>query len=149
MYTNFILTIIAVLLMLLTLNLYKVQVGSNAYAQVTGESPSQATQGSRFSRPGRNAPVDVGNVAQTQDTAVAAATNAVAEANHDIATAIRELAAAVKGVKFGAPAAPGAQGTANTTLGAEATNSSRPSPPADATRPTVEVGPASPTGGNR
>jgi hypothetical protein len=150
-YTNFILSVIAVLLLLITFNLYRVQVSGNAVAQTTGESPSDATQGVRFGRPGRNAPIDTSNVAQTQDTAVAAATNSVAEANRDIAAAIRELAAAVKGVNFN-PTPGGATplGTANTTLGATATNTSRPEPPADATRPTIEVSPSvSPTGGNR
>lgn len=145
MYTNFILTLIGVLLLLITFNLYRVPVAGSAMAQTTGESPSQASQSARFSRPGRTAPVDVSNVAQTQDTAVAAATNNVAEANRDIAAAIRELATGVKGIKF-----PEVGGTANATLGATATNTSRPEPPADATRPTIEIAPStSPTGGNR
>ncbi|MGI8906530.1 MAG: hypothetical protein ACR2IE_08580 [Candidatus Sumerlaeaceae bacterium] len=146
MYTNFILTAIAVLLLLITLNFYRVQVSSAAIAQTTGDSPSQASQGARFSRPGRNAPVDVSNVAQTQDTAVAAATNNVAEANRDIAAAIRELVTGIKGINL----APATQGTANATLGATATNTSRPEPPADATKPVIEMSPSqSPTGGNR
>lgn len=152
-YTNVILSIIAVLLLLITLNLYRVQVGTNAMAQTTGESPSQASQGVKFSRPGRNAPIDVSNVAQTQDTAVAAATNNVADALKDIAAAIRELNDGLKGINIATPGSAAAvptAGTANATLGASATNTSRPEPPSDATRPTIEISPSvSPTGGNR
>jgi hypothetical protein len=93
MYTNAILTVIALCLLALVIHDYRLSVASNAYAveQILGQPRTPG-----YSAPGRGAPVDTTNVAQTQDTAVAAATSDVAAANRDIATAIRELAEGVK-----------------------------------------------------
>lgn len=142
-YTNFILTVIATLLLLLTLNTYKVSMGNSAYAQDQDMDGPQAIQGNRFSRPGRSAPVDVSNVPQVQDTAVAAATSEIAAANRDIAAAIRELSRGVETASTAYQNAP-RPAAANVTMGAEATNTQRPQPPADATRPIIEVGPTVP-----
>lgn len=79
-YTNVILTMIAVLLLALAFDAYRVSVLPAAQAQQSG---------SIFQKPqdesGQN-----GNVSQTQDVAVAAATREVAVANREIAGAIRE-----------------------------------------------------------
>lgn len=96
-YTNFVLTVIAVLLLAGTVKEYGVPLIASVHAQdASPQITPPAT--SRFSRPGRSAPLDLGNVAQTQDTAVASATNEVAAANRDIAAAIRELARSMQDV---------------------------------------------------
>lgn len=88
-YTNAILTVIAIALVLLVVNAYRVDVASPAQAQTMGSAFSSTS--------GRtSAPVDTSNVAQVQDTAVAGATREVADANRAIAEAIRELAKAVQ-----------------------------------------------------
>ena len=86
-YTNFALTAIAVLLAAITLHLYKVGVATDAQAQSS----------SGFGTSGKSAPIDLSNIPQTQDVAVAAATREVADANRDIATALRELSKSVEG----------------------------------------------------
>lgn len=99
-YTNAILTVIAITLVLLVVHAYRVDVASPVQAQTMGSAFSSTS--------GRtSAPVDTSNVAQVQDTAVAGATREVAEANREIATAIRELAKAVQsvGAKSAQPAA--------------------------------------------
>ncbi len=88
-YTNAILTVIAAALVLLTLHVYRVEFASPAQAQALKPVFGQPSTG--VSR----AAVDTGNIAQSQDLAVAAATSEVAQANRDIAAAIRELAKAV------------------------------------------------------
>lgn len=91
-YTNFILTVIAVLLLALALHAYRVSLTSNAFAQ----EPTPLIK--RFATPGRGAPIDISNVAQTQDVAVAQATSEVAAANREIAVAINELGRSVQGL---------------------------------------------------
>ncbi|MCX7719560.1 MAG: hypothetical protein N2111_14315 [Candidatus Sumerlaeaceae bacterium] len=83
LYTNAVLTVIAVLLLALVANAYRVSFVSEATAQ----SPSSAFSSGRTASP----EPDV-NVSQTQDLAVAAATREVADANREVASAIRELA---------------------------------------------------------
>jgi len=137
LYTNFILSVIAVLLLALTLGELGVTFGRNAQAQQVDFN----AQGSRFARPGRSAPVDVSNISQTQDTAVAAATSEIAAANRDIAAAIRELARGVEVAGNAIQTSP-RSGSANVTTGEGATRTFRPTTPEDATRPTVEVAPS-------
>ena len=102
-YTNMVLTVIAVALLALTLHAYRVSVAGNAWAQdsltelkqgkqMTGPAGAQFGRGDKSSR----APVDLRNVAQSMDMAVASATQDVAAANREIAAAIRELATAVQ-----------------------------------------------------
>jgi hypothetical protein len=93
-YTNYILTAIAALLLLLTIKAYRISMTSTAYAQ--DETEATPRPSSIFGAPGRSAPLDLSNVAQTQDTAVASATTEVANANRDIAAALREVAAAIR-----------------------------------------------------
>jgi hypothetical protein len=81
LYTNAMLTVIAVLLLALTLNAYRVGIVASATAQAPG---------SIMNRESRAEPSV--NVSQTQDLAVAAATREVADANREVASAIRELA---------------------------------------------------------
>jgi hypothetical protein len=99
-YLNFILTVIAVLLLALTLNAYRVSIASSAHAQGRlsdiGFSSPEATAGASVAK--RAAPIDVSNIATTQDLAVAGATAEVASANREIAQAIRELALAIAGI---------------------------------------------------
>ncbi len=137
-YTNFILSVIAIALIALTLNQYGIQIGPSARAQ--DEVDLNAPTTNRFARPGRSAPTDVSNVPQTQDTAVAAATSEVAAANRDIAAAIRELARGVETAGTAVQTAP-RSGAANVTTGAGSTDTYAPTTPADATRPVIEVGP--------
>jgi hypothetical protein len=91
-YTNFILTVIAVLLGISCLSQYlkSVSICDKAYAQ---DFPART---SSFSSPGKSAPVDTSNVATVQDLAVARATSEVAAANREIASAVRDLAKAVQ-----------------------------------------------------
>lgn len=95
LYTNCILTAIAVLLGLLTLHSYRIAITPSAYAQDEEADPTPLGS-RRFSAPGRSAPLDLSNVSQTQDTAVAAATTEVASANREIASALREVAIAIR-----------------------------------------------------
>ncbi len=92
-YTNFILTVIAILFAASLLAQYggRLSGTSTAYAQ-----EMQPRLGAGFSAPGKSAPVDTSNVATVQDLAVAGATAEVAAANREIASAIRELAKAVQ-----------------------------------------------------
>ena len=76
MYTNVILTVIALLLLALCLNVYQVSVTPSACAQ-TGSK------------------IDT-TIPQTQDVAVARATEMVADANRDIADAIKQLSKSVE-----------------------------------------------------
>lgn len=116
MYTNAILTVIALCLLALVIHDYRLSVTSNAYAveQILGQPRTTG-----YSAPGRSAPVDTTNVAQTQDTAVAAATSEVASANRDIAAAIRELAEGVKAAGAGMAKANAATLTAPATPAAK------------------------------
>lgn len=100
-YTNFILTVIAALLLALTVHAYRLTDAPAAHAQEFGETLTQP----RAPEPA---------VAQQQDLAVAAATNNVAAANKEIANAIRDLAGAVADVRLNAagPAAAPAAGAA-------------------------------------
>lgn len=137
-YTNFILSVIAALLLALTLHQYGVSLVPTARAQdsqvdMTGQPTT------RFARPGRSAPTDVSNVPQMQDTAVAAATHEVAAANRDIAAAIRELARGVETYSSTIQTAP--RNPANVTTGATRTDTTAPTMPADATRSATELGP--------
>lgn len=84
LYTNVVLTMIAVLLLTLVMNAYRVNVVPAATAQ-----PPTVEFGS--GRRTAAAEPDL-KVSQTQDLAVAAATREVAEANREVASAIRELA---------------------------------------------------------
>jgi hypothetical protein len=94
-YTNFILSVIALLLLANAIPMVADLRAQDAEPQITPPAAS------RFSRPGRSAPLDLGNVAQVQDSALAAATTDVAMANRDIAAAIRELARSVSEVRGG------------------------------------------------
>lgn len=121
-YTNFILTVIAVMLIALTLQQYGISVSSKAIAQDAVAPDATPALGNRFGRPGSSAPADFSNISQVQDPAVASATQEVAAANREIAGAIRDLAhsvgdmrdvmrtsaAAQSAVGAAAPAAPGA-----------------------------------------
>ena len=94
-YTNMILTVIAVMLVALVFNVYRIGVASPAQAQSTttgGRGPVNA-----FSSTGRSAPADLQTGQVTQDVAVAAATSEVAAANRDIAAALRECAKSISG----------------------------------------------------
>ena len=92
-YTNFILTIIAILLGALVLTQ---QGRSNWHVASLGYAQELSSRSSSFSSPGKSAPVDTSNVATVQDLAVAGATSEVASANREIAAAIRDLAKAVQ-----------------------------------------------------
>lgn len=122
-YTNFILTVIAVLLLALALNAYRVSLSSSAYAQ----EPTPLLK--RFATPGRGAPIDLSNVAQTQDLAQAQAMSEVAAANREIAQAIRELGKNVEmlgaGLQARGAAAPGGAVPAGA-VPAEAAPAARP-----------------------
>lgn len=105
-YTNALLTVIALLLIALTIHAYKVSLSSPAYAQTRSEVDERwgastrqqpATMGNTVITK-RAEPVDVSNIAMVQDPAVAGATTEVAAANRDIAAAIRELATAVSAI---------------------------------------------------
>src|SRR5881394_3614337 len=89
LYTNLILTAIAVLLLALTIHAYRLSFVSSAYAQ-ENSLYGKATPGSGFARAGRQGPDEVNTPIQG-DLAVAAATNNVASANREIAVAIKEL----------------------------------------------------------
>ena len=78
-YTNFILSVIALLLLVLSLKAYQVAVTPSAYAQ---------NQNSGYSTGGRSAPVDLSTVSMTQDIAVSEATKQVAAANQQICRGI-------------------------------------------------------------
>jgi hypothetical protein len=102
-YTNMVLTVIAVALLALTLHAYRVSVAGNAWAQdsLTRDSQGQTISGPAGAQFGKNdrssrPPIDLRNVAQSMDMAVAGATQDVAAANREIAAAIRELATAVQ-----------------------------------------------------
>ena len=110
-----VLTVIAVALLALTLHAYRVSLAGNAWAQdsltslktgekISGPAGAQFGTGDRSSR----APVDLRNVAQSMDMAVAQATLDVAAANREIAAAIRELATAVQSAGSSLAARPAA-----------------------------------------
>ena len=105
-YLNFILTVVAVLLLAITLQMYGLPLVSSARAQDRlprnmGMDTVPATAGESVAR--RAAPVDVSNIATVQDLAVAGATWEVASSNREIALAIRDLAEAVRGLAALAP----------------------------------------------
>lgn len=122
-YTNAILTVIAIALVLLVVNAYRVDVASPAQAQ-PAQSYSQSKNLYDLGRPSANtspgssrAPVDASNAPMSIDPVSAAAIHEVATANRAIAEAIRELAKAVEGVAGAAKAAqqaPSATGAAGT-----------------------------------
>ena len=129
-YLNSVLTVIAVLLLALTLNAYRVPVASSAQAQERqvqfkepGAAPARPT-------------IDTTNIASTQDLAVASATGEVASANREIAQAIRELAEAVKGLSLGTGASASESPAASSSTGSEPSRSSSGMTPG-----MVEVGP--------
>ena len=97
-YTNAILTVIAIALVLLVVNAYRVDVASPAQAQ-PAQSYSQSKNLYDLGRPSANtspgssrAPVDASNAPMSIDPVSAAAIHEVATANRAIAEAIRELA---------------------------------------------------------
>lgn len=92
-YTNFILTLIAVLLAIWVLGPRSRNLDP---AQPATAQDFSTRSSSGFSSPGKSAPVDTSNVATVQDLAVAGATAEVAAANREIASAIRDLAKAVQ-----------------------------------------------------
>lgn len=112
MFTNVMLSVIALTLVVIATQKSGVGVESRAEAQ--------------------SALIDK-NIPQTQDIAVAAATMQVAESNREIATAIRELAKAVG-------SAGSARATAATSGAAASDGSAASTAPAQATeRPTIQV----------
>jgi hypothetical protein len=129
-YTNMILTVIAVLLLTLSLHEWKVGVVASANAQ----SAPMGT-GTSFNQQVRHPPVEGTNIPQVQDAGLAAATLEVANANRDIAAALRELGKSIETAGTGVSTAmkgraASATGTASGTSAAAA-----------ADRPVVEVGP--------
>lgn len=127
MYTNLILTAIALLLFAGAAREFGVGFSESAHAQ-------RQRTAENLERTGTGVLVNE-SIPQTQDLAVAAATSEVAASNLDIAAAIRELALAVRegtsdiGTALGQAATAGA--TAPTTIA--------PARPTE--RPTIEVGP--------
>lgn len=93
-YTNMILTGIAVLLLAMVLQTYRVSVVSPAQAQPNNYDPRSrgARAGIGSSGPGVT---DRDNFPVVQDIAVAAATQEVAAANREIAAALRDVAKAI------------------------------------------------------
>jgi hypothetical protein len=120
-YTNFVLTAIAVLLAAITLHLYKVGVATDAHAQSS----------TGFGSSGKSAPIDLSNIPQTQDVAVAAATREIADANRDIASALRELSKSVDGAGRAVSAAAKGGSSAGPARGGAPANPGE--------RPTIEV----------
>lgn len=97
-YTNCILTVIAVILLLLGLQAYRVSIVSNANAQNTPVIATPMFRVGEHSMDQRTGSQQSGPVPQSEDRAVAGATADVASANRDIAAAIRELAVSVNSV---------------------------------------------------
>lgn len=127
MYTNLVLTAIALLMLGGVARDYGVGIVGSAQAQVargvTDNIGATAT-----------GVVYDANIPQTQDVAVAAATSAVAASNLEIAAAIRELALAVR--EGASDVSKGMQRSSNSSA-APATAPSASSVPSE--RPTVEV----------
>lgn len=128
-YTNFILTVIAVLLLALTVREYGIPMVSSVQAQ--DEEGADATSRSRRIS---SSMIDQ-TVPQQQDLAVAGATSEVAAANREIAQAIRELAKSVESAASEMKA-DGATGSAAKAAKAPAARPAAPGP-----KPVVEVGP--------
>lgn len=127
MYTNLILTAIALLLFAGAAREFGVSFSESAHAQRQRTVPN-------IDRTETGVVVD-STIPQTQDVAVASATSEVAASNRDIAAAIRELAVAVR---------EGTTGIGNAMGQAAAAGAAAPAAPAPARpteRPTIEVGP--------
>lgn len=128
MYTNVILTVIA---MLLT-GVAAQQLGLNILGSAKAQSNKYSAP--NMSQTATGAVID-STIPQTQDVAVAQATMAVADSNRDIAAAIRELAAAVKdGTSSIRSAATSAAPAASSSSAARPSSSAEP-----VARPSIEV----------
>ncbi len=137
MYTNLLLTAIALLMLLGLARDYGVGLLGSAQAQVTRSGLDAVRRNvDDLERTGTGVVVD-STIPQSQDVAVAAATSEVAASNRDIAAAIRELAMAVRegtgNIKSAMGGSAGASGTAPT-----ATSNPAVVP---AERPMIEVAP--------
>lgn len=88
MYTNLVLTVIAVVLLASTAQQYGVPFLPSAQAQLR-------TTRDDISRTATGVAIDT-TIPQTQDVAVAAATTDVAASNREIAVALKEIAAALR-----------------------------------------------------
>src|SRR5690606_21814607 len=117
MYTNIVLTVIAMMLMALAFQTFKINVVQNAQAQI--QTP----------------PINT-SIPQTQDVAVAAATTQVAAANQEIAKALIEVARAIDSAGSSIARSGANHGSASATPAASTSSSSR-----GTERPTVEVNP--------
>lgn len=133
-YTNFVLTVIALLLAALTVREYGIPLVSNLYAQdEEGQSAVSRTRAARTSSSTES------SIPQQQDMAVAGATSEVAAANREIAQAIRELAKSVDSLGASMKSAGGETG-AVTAKPVSAAPVARPTGPA-APKPVIQVGP--------
>ena len=134
MYTNLILTGIAVLMLAMVAQDYRVGVVGAAHAQTQSADTVVRRNVPDLERTDTGVIID-SQIPQTQDVAVARATSDVALANREIAAALLELATAVReagnsiraNAASAAPAATNAAGTAT--------------PAAAAERPVIEVAP--------
>lgn len=117
MYTNIILTVIAIMLMAMAFQTFKINVTQNAQAQI--QAPTINT-----------------SIPQTQDVAVAAATTQVAVSNQEIAKALIEVARAIDSAGSSI-----ARSGGNTNAASAAPAANVQSPARGTERPTVEVNP--------
>jgi hypothetical protein len=129
-YTNMILTVIAVLLLTLSLHEWKVGVVSSADAQ----SPTMGT-GSNLRSDSYHPPVNGTNIPQVQDAGLAAATLEVANANRDIAAALRELGKSIETAGTGMVTALKANSGSSAAARPAGTTAAAPE------QPVVQVGP--------
>lgn len=121
-YTNLVLTVIAVVMLATAAQ----QVGIN----IVGSAGAQSAQARNVQQTATGVTID-STIPQTQDVAVAQATSEVAASNREIAAAIRELAIALRESSADVKSAIGRPAAASSTTGAA------PAEPAE--RPQIEV----------
>ena len=127
MYTNMVLTVIAVVLIAMAAQ----QLGINVLGSVNAQGKYTPPD---LTKTATGAVID-STIPQTQDVAVAQATMEVANSNREIALAIRELAEAVKEGTSGLRSA-----MTNNAVAPAATGSSSTATPVEAApRPVIEV----------
>ena len=127
LYTNLILTVIALVLIAGAARDYGVNFLGDAQAQIRRNVPD-------LGQTSTGVVID-SSIPQTQDVAVAAATSEVAASNRDIAAAIRELAEAVHTGTDGMKSALSAKASSSSTAPAASSSA------ASSERPTIQVAP--------